>query len=313
MVATPTATSAASNNANQARARVLGVLLVFVSSVAFSTKAVLVKLAYRHGVDAVSLLALRFGFSAPFFAVGAGFGRGHELTRRDAGIIVLLGVLGYYAAALTDFVGLRYISAGLERLILFVYPTLVVFAEAALFGVRIGRRQVLSLLATYAGIALAFSGELGNFGSDVPRGAAWVLACAVTYGLYLLGAGRMVPKLGSQRFTSLALLAATAAVLIHAAVSGAKVIGLAPAVYGIGLTMALVATVAPAFLLARGIALIGSGPAAIVSTVGPVSTILLAYLFLGEPITALEVAGTALVVFGATLVASGSKRAAAAT
>jgi len=313
MVATPTATSPASNNAaNQARARVLGVLLVFLSSVAFSTKAVLVKLAYRHGVDAVSLLALRFGFSAPLFALGAGFGRGEKLTRRDASIIVLLGVLGYYAASLTDFIGLRYISAGLERLILFVYPTLVVLAEAAFFGVRIGPRQVLSLAVTYGGIALAFCGELGNFGSNVPRGAAWVFACAVTYGLYLLGAGRMVPKLGSQRFTSLALLAATAAVLIHAAVTGATLFGLPPAVYGIGLTMALVATVAPAFLLARGIALIGSGPAAIISTVGPVSTILLAYLFLGEPITALEVAGTAMVVFGAILVASGSERAPAA-
>ncbi len=286
-------------------------MLVFVSSVAFSTKAVLVKLAYRHGVEAVSLLALRFGFAAPLFALGA-FATGgvrHKLTRRDAGIILLLGVLGYYAASLTDFIGLRYISAGLERLILFVYPTLVVFAEAVLFGVRIRRRQVLSLAITYCGIALAFSGELSNFGSDVPRGAAWVLVCAVTYGLYLLGAGRMVPRLGSQRFTSLALLAATAAVLIHAAVTGAQLLGLPPAVYGIGLTMALVATVAPAFLLARGIALIGSGPAAIVSTVGPVSTILLAYIFLGEPITLLELAGTALVVFGATMVASGSKSA----
>ncbi len=315
MVATPTATSAASSNANAspARARILGVLLVFLSSVAFSTKAVLVKLAYRHGVDAVSLLALRFGFSAPFFALGAGFASrgGAKLTRRDAAVIIALGVLGYYAAALTDFIGLRYISAGLERLILFVYPTLVVLAEAALFGARIGRRQIYSLALTYGGIALAFRGELGNFGSDVPRGAAWVLACALTYGLYLLGAGRMVPKLGSQRFTSLALLAATAAVLLHAAATGAKLLGLAPAVYGIGLLMALVATVAPAFLLARGIALLGSGPAAIVSTVGPVSTILLAYLFLGEPITAVEVAGTALVVCGATLVASGSKRAAA--
>lgn len=311
MAATPTATPATSNSASPAsiaRARVLGVVLVFVSSVAFSTKAVLVKLAYRHGVDAVSLLALRFGFSAPLFALGAGFGRGQRITPRDAGIIVLLGVLGYYAASLTDFIGLRYISAGLERLILFIYPTLVVFVEAAFFGARIGRRQVLSLVVTYGGIALAFSGELGNLGSDVPRGAAWVVACAVTYGLYLLGAGRMVPKLGSQRFTSLALLAATAAVLIHAAATGAKLLGLAPAVYGIGLTMALVATVAPAFLLARGIALLGSGPAAIVSTVGPVSTILLAYVFLGEPITLLEVAGTALVVFGATLVAGSPKR-----
>ena len=315
---TPATTSPASPTSTgvqrrtPAQAPLVGALLVFVSGVAFSTKAVLVKLAYRHGVDPVSLLALRFGFSAPFFAIGAFGGRlsprlGNPspapLQRRDVLSIIGLGVLGYYAASLTDFIGLRYISAGLERLILFIYPTLVVVLEGWLFKARLVRRQVWALVITYAGIALAFRGELGNYGSDVPRGAAWVFACALTYGLYLLGAGRMVPKLGSQRFTSLALLAAAAAVVVHAAVVGAPILGLPRAVYGIGLVMAVLATVLPAFLLARGIALIGSGPAAIISTVGPVSTILLAYFFLQEPLSATELAGTALVISGATLVA----------
>lgn len=291
---------------------------MFVSGVAFSTKAVLVKLAYRHGVDTVSLLALRFGFSAPFFAFGAFGGRlsarfgapsPSKLSRRDALHIIGLGVLGYYAASLTDFMGLRYISAGLERLILFIYPTLVVMIETWLFKIRLGRRQIWALVITYAGIAFAFQGELGNYGSDVPRGAAWVFGCALTYALYILGAGRMVPKLGSQRFTSLALLAAAGATLTHAAVTGAKILGLPRAVYEIGFVMAVLATVLPAFLLARGIALIGSGPAAIISTIGPVSTILLAYIFLQEPLSATELAGTALVIFGATLVAWGGKRA----
>ena len=303
-----------------ARMRLVGALFVFVSGIAFSTKAILVKLAYRHGVDSVSLLALRFGFSAPFFAFGA-FGarlRGKRLsssplTRRDQLTIALLGVFGYYLASLCDFVGLRYISAGLERLILFVYPTLVVVIEGWLFKVRLGRRQTLALFITYAGIVLAFRGELGNYGSDVPRGAAWVFGCALTYALYLIGAGRMVPKLGSQRFTSLALLAATAAVLVHALVASAKILGLPAAAYEISLVMALLATVLPAFLLARGIALIGSGPAAIISTVGPVSTILLAYFFLQEPLSVTELLGTGLVIFGATLVAWGAKRAPAAS
>jgi drug/metabolite transporter (DMT)-like permease len=303
------------------KARLTGALLVFVSGVAFSTKAVLVKLAYRHGVDAVSLLALRFGFAAPFFALGAFGGRLHArfgpksraaLSQRDVLSIIGLGVLGYYAASLTDFIGLRYISAGLERLILFIYPTLVVVIETWLFKARLGARKILALVITYAGIAIAFRGELGNFGSAVPRGAAWVFACALTYALYLLGAGRMVPKLGSQRFTSLALLAAAGATLVHAGVSGAKILGLPTAVYEIGFVMALLATVLPAFLLARGIALIGSGPAAIISTVGPVSTILLAYFFLQEPLSGTELAGTALVIFGATVVAWGGKRTAAA-
>jgi drug/metabolite transporter (DMT)-like permease len=288
--------------------------VVFVSSIAFSTKAILVKLAYRHGIDSVSLLALRFGFSAPFFAYGA-FGarlrgaRPSALTRRDVGTLITLGVLGYYLASLSDFIGLRYISAGLERLILFVYPTLVVVLEAALFKIRLERRQTLALFITYAGIFLAFRGELGSLGSDVPRGAAWVFASALTYAVYLIGAGQMVPKLGAQRFTALALLSATAAVLLHACLSGAQLIGLPPVAYLIGLVMALLATVLPAFLLARGIALLGSGPAAIVSTVGPVSTIVLAYLVLDEAISATEFVGTALVVCGATLVASGAQRA----
>ncbi|MEP7051005.1 MAG: DMT family transporter [Pseudomonadota bacterium] len=294
------------------RVHVVGALLVFASGVAFSTKAVLVKLAYRQGVDSVSLLTLRFGFSAPFFAFGAFGGRlsprlGNPspapLTRRDVLAVIGLGVLGYYAASLTDFIGLRYISAGLERLILFVYPTLVVVLETILFKTRLVRRQIWALVITYAGIALAFRGELGTYGSNVARGAAWVFCCALTYGLYLIGAGRMVPKLGSRRFTSLALLAAAGAVAVHAALVGAKLFGLPPAVYAIGLVMAVLATVLPAFLLAQGIALIGSGPAAIISTVGPVSTILLAYVFLQESLSATELAGTALVLFGATLVA----------
>jgi len=297
-----------------ARTRLVGALLVFASSIAFSTKAILVKLAYRQGIDSVSLLALRFGFSAPFFCYAA-FGarlRGkvpNPLTRRDTLTLIALGVLGYYLASLSDFVGLRYISAGLERLILFVYPTLVVVIEAGLFKIRLERRQKLALFITYAGIFLAFRGELGSLGSDVPRGAAWVFASALTYAIYLIGAGRMVPKLGSQRFTALALLSATAAVLLHAGTSGARLLGLPPVAYLIGLVMALLATVLPAFLLARGIALIGSGPAAIVSTVGPVSTILLAYLFLQETISPTEFIGTGLVVIGATLVASSPKRA----
>jgi len=309
----PSGAASGDHARHAARVRLVGALLVLVSGIAFSTKAILVKLAYRQGIDSISLLTLRFGFAAPFFALAAFGGRlrggvPSALTRRDSLTILALGVLGYYLASLSDFIGLRYISAGLERLILFVYPTLVVVLEAAFFKIRLSRRQQLALLVTYAGIFLAFRGELGSLGSDVPRGAAWVFASALTYATYLIGAGQMVPKLGSQRFTALALLSATAAVLLHALLSGAHVLGLPPAGYLIGLIMALLATVAPAFLLARGIALIGSGPAAIISSVGPVSTILLAYLVLQEAISPSEFLGTGLVIIGATLVASSPKR-----
>jgi len=309
----PSAPGEHARTPSAARTRLIGALLVFVSSITFSTKAILVKLAYRQDIDSVSLLALRFGFAAPFFAYAAFASRPsatvpRRLTRRDGAAILGLGVLGYYLASLSDFIGLRYISAGLERLILFVYPTLVVVIEAGLFKIRLARRQKLALVITYAGIFLAFRGEIGSLGSDVPRGAAWVFGSALTYAIYLIGAGQLVPKLGSQRFTALALLAATSAVLVHALLSGARILGLPPVAYAIGLIMALFATVLPAFLLTRGIALIGAGPAAIISSVGPVSTILLAFLFLQEAISPSEFLGTALVIIGATLVAGSSQR-----
>lgn len=300
------AASISSQGAARQSPLMAGVLFVFVSSVGFSTKAILVKLAYRYGVSSVSLLALRFGFSAPFFALLLHFRRRpayeQQLTARDAWAIVALGVLGYYAASLCDFVGLRYISAGLERLILFVYPTLVVLVEALFFRVRLRPLIALALLLTYAGIGLAFHGDLGTFGSNAPLGALWVFGSALTYALYLVGAGRLVPRLGSQRFTGLALLSVSGAALIHTAMVRAPVLGLPLPVYGLGLLMSVVATVLPAFWLTRGIELIGSGRSAIVSTVGPVSTILLAYFVLHEAVSVFEIVGTVLVLFGATLV-----------
>ncbi|HEV8247648.1 MAG TPA: DMT family transporter, partial [Polyangiaceae bacterium] len=227
------------------------------------------------------------------------------LVGRDLASVALLGLLGYYLSSLLDFKGLEHISAGLERLILFVYPTLVALFEAVLFKRRLTRVQLVALLATYAGIAVVFRSEIGHMGDDVPLGSLLVFGCSITYAGYLVGSGQLIPRIGSERFTALALTVSSLAVLTHAAIAGHKLTGLPAPVYELGLWLALVATVLPTFLLAEGIRRIGPGPAAIAGTIGPVSTLALANIFLGEPVLPLQIFGAVLVLAGATLVALG--------
>jgi drug/metabolite transporter (DMT)-like permease len=279
------------------------------SAVAFSAKAVIAKLGYRHGADPATLLALRMGFSLPFFVVAALVtSRGRSaLPRRELGKIVVLGVLGYYLASVLDFYGLVYISAGLERLILFVYPTLVVVMSAWLFKTKVTRRTLVALVLTYGGVLLAVKTETaGASGRSLWLGVALIFGCALSYAAYLVGSGRLIPRVGSLRFTALAMIVSTAAMLVHFLVVGGRFGGHALATYWDGLLLALVCTVLPVFLLAEGIRRIGAGPAAIIGAVGPVSTIALAHSVLGEPVHLLQMIGTALVLVGATVVARGS-------
>lgn len=286
----------------------VGALCVVGSAVAFSAKAVIAKVGYRHGADPATLLALRMGFALPFFVVAALVtGRGRApLPRAELGKILLLGVLGYYLASVFDFYGLVYISAGLERLILFVYPTLVVLMSAAVFKTPITRRTLLALALTYGGVLLAVKTETAlAAGSGMWLGVALIFGCALSYAAYLVGSGRLIPRIGSLRFTSLALIVSTAAMLVHFLVVGGRFGGHPPAVYGIGLLLALVCTVLPVFLLGEGIRRIGAGPSAIIGAVGPVSTIALAHWVLGEPVHLVQGIGTLLVLVGATVVARG--------
>lgn len=292
----------------------IGASLVFIGAVLFSGKAVLVKLAYAYQIDAISLLALRMLFSLPFF-VGIAYYSGNKveqvkLSLKDWGAVVGMGLLGYYLASLFDFLGLQYISASLERLILFVYPTLVVVLSALFFGVRIGRREYVALLLTYLGIFVVFYNDVAIGQNNVIKGAVLIFASALTYAIYLMGSGRLIPKLGSVRFTAYAMVVSSLAVLVHF-VCTQSLSGLAfpPQVYWISIGMAVFSTVLPAFLLSEGIRLIGSGRASIVGSVGPVSTIVLAYFFLQEAITLHQVAGTVLVLGGVLAVSAKDKKA----
>jgi drug/metabolite transporter (DMT)-like permease len=284
-----------------------GVVLAVIAAFGFSFKAILIKLAYPYGVDAVTLLVLRMAFALPAF-LWVGFAASRNapaLSMNDWFIVASLGVLGYYGASILDFIGLKYISAGLERLILFTYPTLTLLFGAAFHGRAISRREGLAVALCYAGIATAFLHDL-EFGGDASAvwiGAGFVFASSVSYALYLSGSAGMIATLGSARFAALAMLVSTAA-------TGAHFLGTQPLVslvqpwpvYALGAAMGLFSTVLPVFALSAAIRRIGSGQAALVGMVGPLLTIVFAWLLLDEGLSTAQMAGVALVVAGVATV-----------
>lgn len=281
----------------------LGYGLAALAAIGFSAKTILVKLAYVQAVDAVTLLALRMAFSVPFFLIVAFRQRGSvgqsDLTGRDYWAVGVLGLLGYYLSSLLDFTGLQYISAGLERLILFLYPTLVLAMSALWLKKPFGFRELTAVLLSYSGIALVFVGELDGGGDTLWLGAAYVFAGTVSYALYLLGAGQAIARLGAMRFTAYAMLVACAASILQFVLTHPPEALLLPmSVYQLSLAMAIVSTVLPVFMLSAAIRRIGSGHASLVGTIGPVSTLLMAAVFLGEPMTLWQVGGAALVLMG---------------
>lgn len=282
-----------------------GIAFAATGSVLFSAKAVVVKLAYRHGVDPVTLLAFRMLFAAPFFAVALAWSsRGRaRLSGRDHAKLVLLGVVGYYGASYFDFVGLQHVSAGLERLILYLYPTIVVLISVLFLRRRFTRFDAIALLLAYAGILAAFWHDLRfGGGGNVPLGGALVFASAVTYALYLVLSGELVHRVGAIRLTSYAILVSAAAVLLQFLLRNPLHALVQPGpVYALSAVNAFFCTVLPAFATMLAIERIGAGHTAMVAMVGPVSTILLARLLLGEPVTGWGLAGTALVLSGVLL------------
>jgi drug/metabolite transporter (DMT)-like permease len=288
--------------------QLVGVLLVVVGAIGFASKAVIVKLLYRYQVDTTSMLTLRMLFSAPFFLAVIAYRWPQrsffQLSGRDRWLIVFLAFVGYYLSSFLDFLGLRYISAGLERLILFVYPTIVVLIMAARYHKRITRAQVYALLLTYAGIAAALLADFSLAGPHVWLGAGLVFASALTYSTYIVGSGQLIPRVGSAvLYTSYVMVFATVPIVVQFAVlQPANLLGFPAEVYQLNVLMAVVATVAPAFLTAEGIRRIGPGNASIAGSTGPVSMIVMANIFLGEPIGVWQVVGTVLVLAGVLLI-----------
>ncbi len=278
-----------------------GLALAVAGSVMFSAKAIVVKLAYRHGVDAATLLALRMLFSAPLFAAALWWtSRGAPpLTRREHALLVVIGLLGYYLASYLDFLGLQYISAALERLILYLNPTLVLLLSVLLLRRPVTRLHLVALLLSYGGIVLVFWHDVRLDADGVLTGVALVFGSAACYAVYLVLSGELVSKVGPIRLTAYAMCVATAGVLAQFVILRPLASLAQPApVLWLSLVNAVLCTVLPVFATMMAVARIGAGSVALAGMIGPVSTIALGYVFLGEPVSGWQVAGTALVLAG---------------
>ncbi|MCW3088616.1 MAG: family transporter [Sediminibacterium sp.] len=295
-----------------------GFMISLVGAILFSTKAIFVKLAFQSThVDAITLLSLRMLFSLPFYLFAAWLVSGKEnqrpLSARDWLLIIAMGILGYYLSSLFDFIGLQYVSAGLERLILFLYPTFAVLINTFYFKTKLNRIQVIALGLTYLGIGIAYFGEL-QLDTSNPKfffGSFMIFLCAITYSFYLVGTGRMVQRVGVTRYTAYAMLTATAGIFINFLFThDIRTIPFSNTLTGYGIALAVIATVLPSFMMSNGMKRIGSNNVSIITSIGPVSTIIQAHFFLGEKIIAAQVFGTALVIVGVILIGWQSRYAA---
>ena len=283
-----------------------GLVLASIGAIAFSGKAIVVKLAYRHGVDAVTLIMYRMLFALPLFVLLAWWaGRGRPaLTRRDRIAVLGLGFTGYYLASFLDFAGLAYISASLERLILYLNPTLVLAMGAVIFKRRVTGRQLIALGVSYCGVLLVFGHELGALGRDAALGAALVFGSAVSYAVYLVYSGEEVQRLGALRLTGLATTVAClfciAQFLVLRPIGAFAV---APEVIWLSVLNATLCTFAPVLMVMMAIERIGATVVAQTGMIGPLSTILMGVVILGEPFTVWIAAGTLLVLAGIWLLA----------
>jgi drug/metabolite transporter (DMT)-like permease len=294
--------------------RWIGPLCAVFGVLGFSFKAILIKLAYReYPVDAITLLTLRMLYSAPLFLAMAAWAQRRaratplisHIARADWWRLVWLGCIGYWLASLLDFMGLQYITASLERLVLFLYPTIVVLLSALMLRQPITRRAVAALVLSYAGIAFVFWHDI-RFAGDASatlQGGALVFASAILYALYLVQAGGVIARLGSARFIAWAMLASTVFVVTQFLLTRPLAALAVPrSVHAISLAMAVFSTVLPTWLIAESIRRMGANAASLVGSLGPVFTIGLGAMILGEPVHAIQLAGATLVLGGVLLV-----------
>ena len=284
------------------RSAYLGGLAIAVGgAVLFSTKAVVAKLLYRYHIDAVTLIAFRMIFSLPVFAAVAlwQMRTAPPLSNADRWRLIGLGLIGYYLSSFLDFLGLQYISVGLERLILFLTPTFVLLISTFFLKQHINRKQWLALLISYVGIVLVFLHDLKGGGPNIALGSMLVLASASSYALYLLFSGEMVKRLGSLRLVAYAMCVSSVACIAQFFILRPVALLVQPMpVYWLSLVNGILCTVMPVFMTMIAVQRIGAGVASQAGMIGPVSTLFLGALILGEPVTDWQLGGTALVLSG---------------
>ncbi|MEX0272972.1 MAG: DMT family transporter [Flavobacteriaceae bacterium] len=279
-----------------------GALIALVAISLFSAKAVMVKLAYRYEVDHLTLLLLRMVFAFPFYVAIAFLYKGQhrgKIGPKDYFWLILLGFFGYYLASLFDFIGLQYIKAGLERIILFVYPTIVVLLNKWIFKQPISSQQWWAIGITYLGVVITFYPEAQFFGESVYKGGAFVFLSALCFALYIAGSGQLIPRFGVVRFTAYGMMASTFFVVAHYLIKGdGQALNQPMEVYGLGIAMAVLATLVPSFMTSEAIKRLGSSTYSIFGGWGPVSTILLAFFLLDERIGWVQWLGMGVVISG---------------
>ncbi|WP_299550314.1 DMT family transporter [Seonamhaeicola sp.] len=289
------------------RTFIYGIILGILGIVLFSSKAVMVKLAYRYEVDPVSVLLLRMIFAFPFYVVVAYVYRNKnysdEITAKDYYWVIIFGIVGYYLASYFDFIGLTYIKASLERIILFLYPTIVLLLNKIFLKKPITKIQAGAIALTYLGIIIAFGDEVSISGSDTYLGGFFIILSAIAYASYLVGSGWLIPKFGVVKFTSYAMLVSCFCVFIHYSLTTeASIFNLPWQVYFLGFLIAIFATVIPSYLVSASIEMINSSNFAVIAGIGPISTIILAAIFLNEKLTLLQLFGALVVIVGILLV-----------
>lgn len=301
-------------------ASLLGSVFVLLSAILFAIKAILIKYTYQLSpqADAVTVLALRMLSALPFFLAIAVFSGGSNKTRswRDWLLLLIAGFVGYYLASILDFIGLMYVSASLERIILFLYPTLTVIATSLIYKRPIARRTWLAIILSYGGTLIVMLGEgwQALHGSNILLGSAFVFAGAVAYALYLVMTPTLIERFGSWRFTGLAMSIACIAAIGHYLVVNSNPIAhltsLPVGVIWLGIALGFFSTVLPATLLMQGIARIGSAQAALISAGGPILTLLLAVAFLSEHLNVIQWLGCALNIVGVLMITLKPKKSA---
>lgn len=292
---------------NQMKNTTQGVLLALLGATLFSSKAIMVKLSYQIEVDTLTLLVMRMGFALPFYLlIALRESRKPNLQKietKDWFILFFIGLVGYYLASLFDFIGLQYISAGLERLILFLYPTITLLLSALIFKRKLRRNQVVAIVVAYIGIFISFWDKI-----FVPQGelfwlgALFIFGSALTYSFYLVGSESIIPKFGVVKFTAYCMVISCLIMMFHFAVSDApSILSHSWHVYALGFAIAMFNTLIPSFIISAAISKIGSAKTSALSSIGPVFVIVTAAIFLGESITAPKVIGTLVVIVGVWL------------
>lgn len=278
-----------------------GLLLAAAGSIAFSGKAIIVKLAYLHGVDAITLVMLRMLFALPFFIAMAWWAGRHQapLTRTDWLGVLGLGFLGYYLSSFLDFLGLQYISASFERLILYLNPTLVLVLGWVLYKRKITYRQGMAMAVSYSGVLLVFGHEVSLVGDNIGLGAILVFGSAITYAIYLTYSGELVQRLGSLRLAGLATtVACFFCILQFALLKPVAALNVVPEVIWLSMLNATVCTVLPVLLIMMAIERIGPGLTSQIGMIGPLSTLTMGAFFLNETFNLWILMGTVLVLGG---------------